>query len=305
MPQQSEHLPGLRPDSLAKNHFAEGHSAEAFYSADSLLRHPLKLIGAMRRDLLAARELAWRLLVRDIRAQYRQSLLGIFWAFVPPIATAAGLTLANNAQVLNVGATDLPYPAYVMLSMALWQTFAESVTGQVQAILNAKYLLSRINFPREALVLSQLGQVGFNFLIKLVLIVALFLWFKMPVTWAVIVAPVALLHLVGFGTGIGLLLAPFGGLYEDISRGLTLLLTGWLFITPVLYPLPQSGLFAMLVKLNPVTPLLMTTRELATIGTVSNPGAFWLASLTALLVLLLGWLVYRVAMPFMIERISA
>jgi len=299
MPRQSQHLP--RP--LISN--SPGDLPEVVYSSTSLLRQPLKLMGAMGRDLLAARELAWRLLVRDIRSQYRQSLLGVFWAFVPPIATAVGLTLANNAEVLNIGETDLPYPAYVMLSMTLWQTFAESLTGQVQAVTNAKYLLSRINFPREALVLSQLGQVGFNFLIKLVLIGALFLWFKMPVGWTAIVAPVALLHLVSFGTGIGLLLAPFGGLYEDISKGLGLFLTAWLFVTPVLYPLPQSGLFAALVRLNPVTPLLMTTRELATIGTVSDPSAFWIASLIALLVLLLGWLVHRVAMPFMIERISA
>lgn len=302
MSRQSQHL--LRSDYLDRE-TATHLLPEAVYSPESLLRRPFKLMHAMGRDLLAARELAWRLMVRDIRAQYRQSLLGVFWAFVPPIATAIGLTLANNAEVLNVGATDLPYPAYVMLSMTLWQTFAESVTGQVQAIVNAKYLLSKINFPREALILSQMGQVGFNFLIKLLLIVALFLWFKMPVTWAVIVAPVALLHLVGFGTGIGLILAPLGGLYEDVSKGLTLFLTAWLFVTPVLFPLPQSGLFAVLVKLNPVTPLLMTTRELATVGTVSAPGAFWVASLIALLVLLLGWLVYRIAMPFMIERISA
>lgn len=295
MPRQSQ--PRLRPTS--------GQLPEVIYSPESMLRHPLKLLGAMGKDLLAARELAWRLMVRDINTRYRQSLLGIFWAFVPPIATAAGLTLANNAQVLNVGATELPYPAYVMLSMTLWQTFAEALTGQVQAIVGAKYLLSRINFPHEALILSQMGQLGFNFLIKLVLIVGLFLWFKMPVTLTAIVAPVALLHLVGFGTGIGLLLAPFSGLYEDISKGLPLLLTAGLFFTPVLYPLPQSGLFAALVKLNPVTPLLMTTRELATIGTVSEPGSFWIASLIALLTLLLGWLVYRVAMPFMIERISA
>ncbi|WP_088892032.1 ABC transporter permease [Leptolyngbya ohadii] len=295
MPRQSQFLPPAR----------SGDLSEAVYSAESSLRHPFKLFTVMARDLVAARDLAWRLMVRDIRAQYRQSLLGVFWAFVPPIATAIGLTLANNAQVINVGATDIPYPAYVMLSMTLWQTFAESVSGQVQAIAQAKPLLSRINFPREALMLSQMGQVGFNFLIKLGLIGLLFLWFKIPVGWTAIAAPVALLHLVALGTGVGLLLAPIGGLYEDITKGLTLLLTAWLFVTPVLYPLPESGLFAALVQLNPVTPLLMTTRELATIGGVSEPGAFWIASLIALIVFLLGWLVYRVAMPFMIERISA
>lgn len=281
------------------------HLPETVYTPDSQLGRPLHLWRAMRRDLLAARGLAWRLMVRDISAQYRQSLLGIFWAFVPPIATAVGLTLANNAKVLNVGMTDLPYPAYVMFSMALWQTFVESVTGQVQVVVNAKPLLARINFPREALVLSQLGQVAFNFSIKLILIVGLFLWFKMPVTWAVLLAPVALIHLVALGTGVGLLLAPLGALYEDVSKGLTLAMAAWLFFTPVIYPVPQSGLFAALVQLNPVTSLLMTTRELATIGVVSNAPAFWGASLFAFLLLLSGWLFCRLAMPFIIERISA
>ncbi|HEY9699945.1 MAG TPA: ABC transporter permease [Trichocoleus sp.] len=281
------------------------HLPETVYTPDSQLRHPVRLWHAMVRDLLAARSLAWRLMIRDISSQYRQSLLGIFWAFVPPIATALGLTLANNAKVLNVGITDLPYPAYVMFSIALWQTFVESVTGQVQAVTGAKPLLARINFPREALVLSQLGQVGFNFGIKLLLIVGLFLWFKMPITWAVLVAPVALIHLIALGTGVGLLLAPLGALYEDVSKGLTLIMAAWLFFTPVIYPIPQSGLFAALVQLNPVTPLLMTTRELATVGIVSNAPAFWGASLFALLLLLSGWLFCRLAMPFIIERISA
>jgi lipopolysaccharide transport system permease protein len=259
----------------------------------------------MRRDLLISRELAWRLMVRDISAQYRQSFLGIFWAFVPPIVAAAGLTLASQAKVLNLGETDLPYPAYVMFSMALWQTFVESLNGPVQAVITAKPMLAKINFPREALILSQLGQVFFNFGIKLILIIGLFLWFRIPVTWAVILAPVALIHLVALGAAIGLFLAPIGALYEDVSRGLTLAVGAWLFFTPVVYPPPQTGLFAALVRLNPVTPLLVTTRELATTGVISDPQRFWLASLLAIGGLLVSWLVYRIAMPFVIERISA
>lgn len=278
---------------------------ETIYTPESRLRHPGILFSEMGRDLLAARDLAWRLMVRDISAQYRQSALGIFWAFVPPIVTAVGLTLAGNAKILNVGTTDLPYPAYVMFSMTLWQTFSESVSGQVQAVNSAKSMMARINFPREAIVLSQLGQVLFNFSIKLILIVGLFLWFRMPVSASVLLTPVALIHLILLGTCIGLFLAPIAALYEDISKGLTLLLGAWLFLTPVIYPLPQSGAFAALVQLNPVTPLLTTIRELSTTGVVSNPLGFWMASLLAIGGFLLGWLFYRVAMPFVIERISA
>jgi len=279
--------------------------SEVVYTPESRLRHPLQLFREMGIDLMASRELAWRLMVRDISAQYRQSFLGIFWAFVPPIVTAAGLTLASNANILNIGSTELPYPAYVVFSMTLWQTFVEALNGPIQAVGNAKQMLSRINFPREALILSQLGQVFFNFGIKLLLIIALFLWFKMPVTWSVLLAPVALIHLIALGTAIGLFLTPISALYQDVSRALTLGLGFWLFLTPVIYSAPKTGLFATLVQLNPVTHLLVTTRELATTGIISNPQGFWITSLLALIGLLLGWLIYRVSMPFMIERMSA
>jgi len=259
----------------------------------------------MGQDLLASRELAWRLMVRDISAQYRQSLLGFAWAFIPPIVTAIGLTLANNAKVLNVGVTDLPYPAFVMFSMSLWQTFTEAINGPIRAVTDAKQMLAKINFPREAIILSQLGQIFINFGVKLLLIIGLFIWFKMPVTWSVLLAPVALLHLIALGTAFGLFLAPLGALYQDISKGLTIFLGLWLFFTPVFFPVPQDSTFATIVQLNPVTPLLVTTRELATTGVVSNPIGFWLASLLALGGLFLGWLFYRLSMPFVIERMSA
>ncbi|MCW9682212.1 ABC transporter permease [Dolichospermum planctonicum UHCC 0167] len=275
------------------------------YRPESHIRHPLQLFREMGRDLLASRELAWRLLVRDISAQYRQSLLGIFWAFIPPIITAAGFTLAKSNGIVNIGNTELPYAAYVMFSMSLWQTFVEALNSPVQALTAAKAMLARINFPREALIVAKLGEVFFNFGIKLILIVGLFIWFKIPVTLSLILAPVALIHLILLGTFIGLLLAPMGALYQDVTKGLTLITGLWLFLTPVVYPVPSNGVFGSIVKLNPVTPLLITTRELATTGVISNPQGFWIASLIAILGLLLAWIFYRLAMPFVIERISS
>lgn len=280
-------------------------SPRVVYRPESSIRYPLQLFQQMGRDLLASRELAWRLLIRDISAQYRQSLLGIFWAFIPPVITAASFTLAKSNGVVNIGSTELPYPAYVMFSMTLWQTFTEALNGPVQAVSAAKSMLARINFPREALIIAKLGEVFFNFGIKLILIVGLFIWFKFPVTWSVILAPVALIHLVALGTFIGLLLAPMGALYKDFVKGLTLIIGFWLFLTPVVYPVPSDGTFGSIVKLNPVTPLLVTTRELATTGVISDPQGFWIASLVTIVGLLVAWIFYRLAMPFVIERISS
>ncbi len=278
---------------------------EYIYTPQSELRHPKRMFRQMWRDLLAARSLAWRLMVRDISAQYRQSFLGIAWAFIPPIVMAVGFTLAGNARAISIGETDIPYPAYVMFSTALWQTFVESLQGPVQASTDARPMLARVKFPREALILAKLGEVGFNFGIKLILIVALFLIFRVPISWTVILAPVALIHLILLGTFFGILLAPLGLLYKDVSKGLTMLTGLWLFVTPVVFPVPEQGAFATIVKLNPVTPLLVTTRELATTGILSQQTGFWVASLFTLVGLVVTWVGFRIALPFAIERVSS
>lgn len=275
------------------------------HTPDSLLRHPVRLFKLMWWDLLASRELAWRLMVRDISAQYRQSFLGIAWAFLPPIFMAVGFTLANDANVISVGKTDLPYPAYVTFSTALWQTFVEAINGPVQAVTLAKPMISRVNFPREAIILAKVGEVFFNFAIKLVLIVALFILFRIPVSWTVILAPVALVHLILLGTFIGTLLSPLGVLYQDVPKTLTMITGFWLFLTPVIYPVPNQGIFGVLVQLNPVTPLLVTTRELATTGIISNASGFWVVSILTFIGLLLTWIAFRLAMPYVIERVSS
>jgi lipopolysaccharide transport system permease protein len=278
---------------------------EIVHTPESLLRHPILLFKQMWWDLLASRELAWRLLVRDLSAQYRQSFLGIAWAFLPPIFMAAGFTLANESKAISVGQTDIPYTAYVMFSTALWQTFVDALNGPVQAVTLAKPMLARVNFPREAIILAKLGEVFFNFAIKLILIVALFIWFRVPITWTVILAPVALIHLILLGTLVGTLLSPLGILYQDVQKGLTMITGFWLFLTPVIFPVPTQGTFAKLVQLNPVTPLLVTTRELATTGVLSNPFGFWVVSILTICGLFLTWIAFRLAMPYVIERVSS
>lgn len=275
------------------------------YTPESQLKNPWLLGKLMWRDLIASRELAWRLLIRDINAQYRQSALGFFWAIVPAIITALGFTFAKNNGIVNIGDTELPYPVYVMFSTTLWQTFVEALNAPIQALAKSKAMLARINFPREAIVLSQLGQIGFNFSIKLAFIIILFIWYKVPITASVIIAPIGLIHLIVLGTAIGLLIAPIGTLYQDVSRLVAIATGFWLFLTPVVYPIPTEGLFSTIVKFNPVTPLLVTTRELATTGIISEPFGFWVVSLISVFALFIGWVLYRQAMPYIVERISS
>lgn len=272
------------------------------YEPNSRVSHPIKLLQEMWYDLLASRELAWQLFQRDIQSQYRQSILGILWIFVPPLVTAVGLTFLREANVLNLGDTPIPYPVYVALSMTLWQTFLKTFNSTMGAARSAKVMLMKLNVPPEAFVISKVAQTLFNFLIQLIPIFFLFVWFKVGVTWTILIAPVAFIHLILFGTGMGLILSPFSCLYGDVNKAIGFVTRIWLFVTPVIYPQPREGFWAILVKINPVTPLLVTTRDLATTGDISNPTGFWIASAIAIVMTLVGWIFYRLSLPFLVER---
>ena len=277
---------------------------EVVYTPESRVRQPIRLLREMIEDLYASRELSWRLLDRDIRAQYRRSFLGGLWAIIPPALTAAGLAFAQNVGFVNVGKTDIPYPAYVMLGTVLWQTFLESLNSPQIAINASRPLLAQVKFPHEAIILTQLGQILFNLFIKLFLLVALFLLFKVSISWTIVFAPISFIVLILLGLSIGLWLVPVINLVQDVSRSMEVITLAWFFLTPIAYPIPPSGLLSILVKLNPVTSLLVTAQELITTGALSQLPLFLIMTGITLVALVLGWIVYRLSIPFLIERIS-
>ena len=271
---------------------------EVVYSPD------WQLLRAMIRDLRESRELAWRLFVRDTSARYRQTFLGYIWAFLPPIVTSGTFVFLNSSGVFKVGATALPYAAYVMIGTLLWQVFADAMQTPIRVVTASKAMLAKINFPREAILLAGLGEVLFNFLIRLVLLVAVFIWFRIPPPITALLLPVGIVAIIGFGFMLGVILTPIGLLYQDIAQGLVLFTSFWMFLTPVVYPPPTSGTMAAFIKWNPVSPLLVATRDWITVGPTAYLTGFIIVAAFTLLFLLAGWILYRLALPHLIERIG-
>ncbi len=121
----------------------------------------------------------------------------------------------------------------------------------------------------------------------------------------IFLAPLGVLSLMLLWLMFGLLLTPLALLYRDIEKGLPIILQIWFFLTPVIYLIPEKGAGAILNYINPVTPVLNTTREMMTNGKISQPELFLLISAITLLLLIIGWVLYRLAMPHLIARIGA
>jgi lipopolysaccharide transport system permease protein len=275
------------------------------YTSESLVRSPRTLLRSMIQDLKASRELSWRLFVRDLSAQYRQSMFGVLWAFIPPLVTSLIFILLQSRKIINFGETPIPYPVYVLVSVVLWQMFSESLNAPLKSVTAAKPLLAKINFPREALIISAFYMTLFNVLIRFSILALVFLVFRLQPTWGLLLAPLAVLMLTLLGFAVGLALTPVGMLYTDVGTSIPIFVQLFFFVTPVVYPPPQEWPFSLIAVLNPISPLLIAARELITLGNVSNPAPFAVVSGLTLALLLVAWVIYRISLPIIIERMSA
>ena len=281
--------------------------AEVVYTPEAAIRQPGQLLSSMFYDLLASRELTWRLFVRNLSAQYRQTVLGYVWAFLPPLATTLTFVFLNSQKIMNLAGdkSSVPYPVYVMVGMLLWQGFVDALNNPLKAINQSRSMLSKINFPREALIIAGMAEVLFNVIIRFILLAAVYVWFGFTLPSTAWLAPLGILSLLGLGLMIGLMLAPLGVLYYDIQLTITLFVSLWLFLTPVVYTPPTSWPASLLVTFNPVSPLLVTTREMLITGSLTHVSESLIISGITLILLLLGWLLYRLAIPRLIERIGS
>jgi lipopolysaccharide transport system permease protein len=274
-------------------------------TSESEVRHPLELARGLGFDVVRSLQLARRLLLRDLSVHYRQTLFGYFWAFIPPLAIAATFTLAANSRAVSFGATALPYPVYAIVGMCLWQTFHEALNGPLDALAKARDILTRIHFAREALFLAKFAEVGVNFGVKLILICAVLWFYSIAPDARLLVAPLGVASLVTLGLLVGLTLAPVAMLFDDVGRSILAISGFWLMLTPALIPVPERGPFRLAVLFNPVTPLLVTTREAMTGSPLTQLPQFFVVAAICVLGLPVALLGVRLALPYLIERFSA
>jgi len=164
-------------------------------------------------------------------------------------------------------------------------------------------MLTKINFPREALLLSGFYTIIFNLGPKLLVLGAACYAFDIQWNVSQLYFPLGILMICLTGFAIGLLLTPIGLLINDVARGIGVILPFAMYLTPVIYPTPTTtGYFAFLMQYNPVATLITASRGWLSGQLASVPYEFMSISSITLLFLLIGVLAYRISMPIIIER---
>jgi lipopolysaccharide transport system permease protein len=275
------------------------------YSPQSEIRHPVQLLTNIVADFYAGRELAWRLFLRNLRGMYRQTFLGLFWAFLPPIANTAMWVFLRKAGVFETGETSVDGTVYILTGMILWQAFIDAFQMPLNAINKNRGMISKLNFPRESLLLVGYWEVLFDLCIRLLLLIPAFIFFQFPLNGAIWFAPLAIVGLVLFASALGLLIMPVGTLYQDVGRFVGMMIPFWMIITPIIYVPKTEGLGTLLNWVNPAAPLLLLSRDLLLLGTSAHLFVGLIFAAITLPLLILGLMIYRIAIPVLVERMNA
>ena len=275
------------------------------YSAESEISNPGKLISGVLRDFASGRELAGRLFMRNLRGLYRQTVLGLFWAFLPPIVNTAFWVFLREADVFDTGKMPINSTIFILTGMIFWQAFIEAFQMPMDVINKNRNMISKLNFPRESLLLVGLGEILFNFAIRTLLLLPACVWFQFMPPATIVFMPIAALGLIFVGMGFGLILMPIGALYQDVGRFIGLATPFWMILTPVVYMPLETLPGSLLNWINPASPLLILARDWTLVGSTEHASAAIVFGIGSVVLMLIGLVIYRVSIPVLVERMTA
>ena len=256
-------------------------------------------------ELVGSHELVWQLFLRDFKAKYKQTMLGFLWALIMPLLTVGTFVFLNRAGILNIGKVDIPYPAYALLGLTVWQIFSGGLRACSNSIVAGGSMVVKINFPKEALVLSSLGGALIETMVRVALTAFVFAIYKIIPAWTAIFFPLTLIPLLLFTLGLGFMLSLLNAVLRDVANIVSLSTTFLLFITPVLYPEPKAAFFKAFTVFNPLAALVSGPRDLVIKGYLTQPVSYLFYSGLSLAIFLISWRLFHLAEIRIAERIGA
>ncbi|MDR3639337.1 MAG: ABC transporter permease [Isosphaeraceae bacterium] len=208
------------------------------------------------RDLWAYRELLFFLTWRDVKVRYKQTVLGIAWAVLQPLATMAIFTLFFG-KLAHMPSDGIPYPLFAFSGLLPWTFFSNAVTNSGNSLVGNANLVSKVYFPRMIIPGAAVGAGLVDFAIAFVLLAVLMVCYGVVPGWTILLLPVFVVLTTLLALGVGMWMSALNVKYRDIRYALPFMIQLWMFVSPIIYPtslVPARWRWAF--ALNPLTGLI-------------------------------------------------
>lgn len=249
----------------------------------------LELISEIK-ALIKHRELLFQMVGREIKARYKQSILGYFWVILNPLAQMVVMSFAFSIILripTNAGA-NIPYSIFLFVALLPWNLFANSLSSASGALVGSASLITKIYFPRSILVIATVMAKIIDFLFALTVLVGYMVFYQIPITINILwVIPIFLIQQI-FTLGLSLFFAAANLIYRDIQYLLSLLLVLWMYLTPIIYPVdivPEK--FKFIFQLNPMSVFINAYRQSILSGTMPKISSLLIGLVVSIITLLI------------------
>lgn len=241
-------------------------------------------------ELYRYRHLLWQWSSRNLTLRYKRSVLGILWTLLEPLMIMTILTIVFSALFRF----ELPnYPVYVLTGFSLWDFFRRSSLGMMDEVTGSQSLSTRVYLPQSTFAVASVVTYLVNWLLTMLPLLLIILLLGHPIEPALAVLPAAMVLVVLFTLGVGLIVSTIATFFPDFGLMYQVLLTGLMYATPIIYPLDVvPPRFQAFLLLNPLTHLLALVRDPIYEGVVPAPGAWLLGLALALGALTFGWWIF-------------
>ena len=193
-------------------------------------------------DLWAYRELLYFLAWRDLKVRYHQTILGVLWAVIKPCSMMVVFSVFFG-WLGRIPSDGIPYPIFVFSAILPWQLFAHTLSATSQSLVSNQQLLTKVYFPRLIIPISSMAIGLVDFGIAFLVLVALLLYYHIPILPQILTIPVLMLLSITTALGVGLWASALNIRHRDIGHAIPFVTQLWFFATPVAYPsslLPES-----------------------------------------------------------------
>ena len=243
-------------------------------------------------ELREYHELLAMMMRRDLMLRYRQTVMGVAWAVFMPVINTVVFTLIFR-KVAKIE-TDVPYPVFSYCGLLPWNMFAMSLKTGVNSLFNNRSLMTKVYFPREVFPFSTMLVGVVDFAVGLSVLGVLMIYYWIPLSPTALFLPVLVAVQVMFTAGLCMFLAPANLYYRDVKYILEVLITVWMFATPVIYPTRQvTGPLGVILQLNPLAPIIDGYRAILLRGELPSPIPFASAAVLSVVMFAAGWIVFH------------
>jgi lipopolysaccharide transport system permease protein len=270
---------------------------------NSLKKGYLSIFREIYDEFIKNKWLTYQLFKRDFFALYKQSFIGVLWAFIIPLVSVGTFILLNRSGIFSIGDINVPYPIYAILGMVFWQLFSTGLITSSNSLVKAGSMITKINFSKKSLVISSAGQSIVSFLIQLTLVIILFIYYKIAPSTAILLIPLFMIPIMLLTLGLGFIFSLLNGIVRDIGNILSILMTFLMFLTPILYAKPSTGMLARITNYNPLYYLTSVPRELVLTGAITEWKGFLISSVISIFIFIICLIVFHLTETRVAERI--